>query len=88
MSEVQSVRFVSFFGFILQTAYTVGACALTILLPSLSLTDIFCAGHKSDASVGSGRRRRFLGLYGFGFSTTLWNVFVRELRDSVMFSRL
>jgi hypothetical protein len=32
---------------------------------------ILYAGHKSDASVGSGRRRRFLDLRGFRFSTTL-----------------
>jgi len=43
-------------------------------------------GHKSDAGVGSGRRRRFLDWYGFWISTTLWNVFVIELRDSVVFS--
>jgi hypothetical protein len=48
--------------------------------------DIFYGGHKSDAAVGSGRRRRFLNWYRFRFSTTLWNVFVIELRDSVMFS--
>jgi hypothetical protein len=32
--------------------------------------DILYGGHKSDAGVGSGRRRRFLDLYGFRFSTT------------------
>jgi hypothetical protein len=32
--------------------------------------DIFYGGHKSDAGVGSRRRRRFLDLYGFRFSTT------------------
>jgi hypothetical protein len=48
--------------------------------------DIFQGLHKSDAGVGSGRRRRFLDLYGFRFSTTLWNVFVIELHDSVLFS--
>jgi hypothetical protein len=48
--------------------------------------DILYGGHKSDAGVGSGRRRRFLDWCGFRFSTTLWNVFVIELRDAVMFS--
>jgi len=37
--------------------------------------DIFNGVHKSDAGVGLGR-----------FSTTLWHVFVIELRDSVVFS--
>jgi hypothetical protein len=32
--------------------------------------DVLYGGHKSDAGVGSGRRRRFLDLYGFRFSTT------------------
>jgi hypothetical protein len=31
--------------------------------------DALYAVHKSDAGVDSGRRRRFLDLYGFGFST-------------------
>jgi hypothetical protein len=48
--------------------------------------DMFYGGHKSDAGVGPGRRRRFLDLYGFRFSTTLWNVFVIQLRDSFVFS--
>jgi hypothetical protein len=47
--------------------------------------DILYGGHKSDAGVGSGRRCWFLDLYGFGFSTSLWNVSVIELRDSVGF---
>jgi hypothetical protein len=47
--------------------------------------DIFYGGHKSDSGVGSGRRQ-FLDWYGFRFSTTLCNVFVIELRDSVVFS--
>jgi hypothetical protein len=48
--------------------------------------DILYAGHKSDAGVGTGRRRRFLDWYGFRYATTFWNVFVIELRDSVVFS--
>jgi hypothetical protein len=48
--------------------------------------DTLYGGHKSDAGVGSGRRRQFLSWYGFHFSTTLWNVFIIELRDSVVFS--
>jgi hypothetical protein len=47
--------------------------------------DILYSGHKSDAGVGSGRRR-FLDSYGFRFSTTFCNMFVIELRDSVVFS--
>jgi hypothetical protein len=47
---------------------------------------ILYGGHKSDPGVGSGRRRRFFDWYGFRFSTALWNVFVIELRDSVVFS--
>jgi hypothetical protein len=48
--------------------------------------DILYSGHKSDAGVGSGRRRRFLDLYGFRFFAMLLNVFLIELRDSVVFS--
>jgi hypothetical protein len=48
--------------------------------------DTLYGGHKSDAGVGSGRRRQFLDLYGFRFSTTLRNVCVIELSDSVVFS--
>jgi len=48
--------------------------------------DIFYGGHQIDAGVGSGRRRRFFYLYGFCFSTTLWNVFVIEPRDSLFIS--
>jgi hypothetical protein len=47
--------------------------------------DIFYGGHKSDVGVVSGCRRRFLDWYGFRFTTTFWNVFVIELRDSVVF---
>jgi hypothetical protein len=32
--------------------------------------DILYQGHKSDAGVGSGRRRRFLDSHGFRFCTT------------------
>jgi hypothetical protein len=55
-------------------------------LAVLDRYDILYGGHKSDAGVGSGRRRRFLDWCGFRFSTTLWNVFEIELRDSVVFS--
>jgi hypothetical protein len=48
--------------------------------------DILYCRHKSDAGVGSGRRRRFLDLYGFRYSTTFYSVFVKEMRDSVVFS--
>jgi hypothetical protein len=48
--------------------------------------DILNGRHKSDAGVGSGRRRRFLDLYGFRFFTTMRTVFVTELRDPVVFS--
>jgi hypothetical protein len=48
--------------------------------------DTFYGGHQSDVGVGSGRRRRFLDLYGSRFFMTLGNVFVIELRDSVVFS--
>jgi hypothetical protein len=58
-----------------QTAFTV-----------LERYDILYAGHKSDASVGSGRRRQFLDSYGFRFSTTFLKGFVIELRDSSVFS--
>jgi hypothetical protein len=57
--------------------------------PAFAIVDrydtLYC-GHKSDAGVGSGRRRRFLHLHGFRFSTTFYSVFVTELRDSVVFS--
>jgi len=36
----------------------------------LDRVDLLYGGHKSDAGVGSGRRRRFLDLYVFRFSTT------------------
>jgi hypothetical protein len=48
--------------------------------------DTLYCGHKNDAGVGSGRRRRFLDLHGFRFSTTFYSVFVTELRDSFVFS--
>jgi hypothetical protein len=48
--------------------------------------DILYGAHESDADVGSGRRNQFLDWYEFRFSTTLWNEFVIELRDSVVFS--
>jgi hypothetical protein len=48
--------------------------------------DILYGGQKRDAGVGSGRRRRFLDWYGFRFSITLWNVFVIEMRDYIVFS--
>jgi hypothetical protein len=57
-----------------------------IALTVLDRYDILYGGHESDAGVGSGRRRRFLDWRGFRFSTTFWNVFVIELRDSVVFS--
>jgi hypothetical protein len=38
--EVHSVRFVSFFDFIFHAARPVDACALTSILPSLSLIDM------------------------------------------------
>jgi hypothetical protein len=47
--------------------------------------DILYGGHESDAAGGSGRRRRLLVWYGFCFFTTLWNVFVIELRNSAVF---
>jgi hypothetical protein len=53
---------------ILHTAYTVDACSLTSILPSLHLIDdILYGGYTSDACVGSERRRRFSDLYGFRF---------------------
>jgi len=57
-----------------------------IAITVLDRYDILFAGNKSEAGVGSERRRRFLDWYGFLFSTTMWNVFVRELYDSVVFS--
>jgi hypothetical protein len=48
--------------------------------------DILYDGYKSDAGVGLGRRRRFSDCYGFRFSTTVWNVFIIELRDAVVLS--
>jgi hypothetical protein len=43
--EVQSVRFVSF-SILFFTLYTVDACALTIILPLLSLIDmIYCTAY-------------------------------------------
>jgi hypothetical protein len=51
------------FDFILHTAFTVDACACTSILPLLSLIDMTLEGeHKSDAGVGSRRRRRFLDM--------------------------
>jgi len=49
-----------FFDFILHTAYNVDACALASILSSLSLIDVLQGGQKSDAGVGSGRRRQLL----------------------------
>jgi hypothetical protein len=53
---------------------------------ALARYDILYGGHKRDAGVGSGRRRRFLDLYEFRNSTMLWNVFVIDVRESVVFS--
>jgi hypothetical protein len=47
--------------------------------------DTLYGRHKSDAGVGSRRRRRFLDLYGFCFSIMLWNVFETAVHDSVVF---
>jgi hypothetical protein len=75
------------FNFILHTAYTLDACALNNILPSLSLIGmLYFKADKNDAGVGWGRRRRFLDRYGFRFSTTLWNEFIIELRDSTVFA--
>jgi hypothetical protein len=52
----------------------------------LDTYDTLYGTHKTDARVGSGCRRRFLDWYGFRFSTTLRNMFVIELRDSIVFS--
>jgi hypothetical protein len=57
-----------------------------IALAVLDRYNTFHGGHQSDVGVGSGRRRRFLDLYGLRFFMTLGNVFVIELRDSVVFS--
>jgi hypothetical protein len=51
------------FDFTLHTAYTLDACPLTSILPSLSFIDIFYGGHKSNAGVGSERRRRLLDFH-------------------------
>jgi len=48
--------------------------------------DTFYGGHTSDAGVGSERRRRFFDWHGFRSSRTLWEVFVTELREPVVFS--
>jgi hypothetical protein len=50
-----------------------------IAVTVLDKYDILFAENKSDAGVGSGRRRRYLDLYGLRLSTTLWNVFVIEV---------
>jgi hypothetical protein len=52
----------------------------------LDTYDILYAGHKTDAGVGLGRRRRFLDSCWFPFSTSFWIIFLTELRDSVVFS--
>jgi hypothetical protein len=49
--EVRSVRYVSFSIFF-HTAYTVDACALASILPSLSLIDmIYCKADTKEASI-------------------------------------
>jgi hypothetical protein len=48
--------------------------------------DILYGGQENDAGVATGRRRRFLDSCRFRSSTTLRNVFVIEMRDSVSFS--
>jgi hypothetical protein len=48
------------FEFILHIAYTVDAYQHTAVTV-LDRNDILYGGHKSDAGVGPGRRRRFLG---------------------------
>jgi hypothetical protein len=52
----------------------------------IDIFDILYAGHKTDLGVGLGHRRRFLDCCGFPFSISFWNIFLTELRDSVVFS--
>jgi hypothetical protein len=52
----------------------------------LDTYDVLYGGHKTDAGVGLGSRRRFLDICGFPFSTSYWNIFLIELRDSIVFS--
>jgi hypothetical protein len=47
---------------------------------------ILNAGHKTDAGVGLGLRRRFLDSYGFLFCTSYSNLFLTELRYSIVIS--
>jgi hypothetical protein len=51
-----------------------------------TIGDTLYAEDKSDAGVGTERRRQFLNRHEFRFSTTLWNAFLIELLDSVVFS--
>jgi hypothetical protein len=43
------------FDFILRTAYTVDACTLTSILPSLSLIDMICCTADAKATPASGQ---------------------------------
>jgi hypothetical protein len=58
--EVLLVAYVSGSDFILHIVYAIDACVLAIKMPSLFFIDILYAGDKSDADVGSGRRRPYL----------------------------
>jgi len=79
--EVQLGKICFVFHFILHTAYTVDACALTSRLPPC----LWWIWH-IERWTQKRCRGRFLDWYGFRIYTTLWNVFVIDLRDSVVFS--
>jgi hypothetical protein len=71
------------FDFILHTAYTVDACALTSIMPSLSLIDTIYCTPDTKATPASASIFRLICI------SLLHNIVKRvliELRDSVVFS--
>jgi hypothetical protein len=73
------MRFV--FDFIIHIAYTVDACALTSILLSLSLIDMIYYRPETKATPAS-----ILSLIWILLLHNVSNVFVIELRDSLVFS--
>jgi hypothetical protein len=52
----------------------------------LDTYDILYAGHKTDTGVGLGCQRRFLDSCGFPLFSSYWNIFLTEMRYSIVFS--
>jgi len=84
--EAQSARFVSFFYFIHHTAYTIDTCTLTSILPSLSLMDMIYCTMDTKAMLPLVQGVAVDWLIWISLLQTVWNEFIIELCDLVVFS--